>query len=82
LGGQTSRYWGVSKNRSGGVSSGGICTWRRFRKCLKCLQFPEEYETKLQQLKELLLLENQVFIKVYFADESGFSLTPDIPYGW
>jgi hypothetical protein len=25
LGGQTSRYWGVSKNRSGGGSSGGIC---------------------------------------------------------
>ncbi|MFT6360244.1 MAG: transposase [Saprospiraceae bacterium] len=30
----------------------------------------------------MLFLENQGFIKVYFADESGFSLTPDIPYGW
>lgn len=29
-----------------------------------------------------MLLESQGFIKVFFADESGFSLTPDIPYGW
>lgn len=57
-------------------------TWRRFRKCIKSLQFPKEYEAKLQELKQLLLLENQGFIKVYFADESGFSLTPNIPYGW
>lgn len=49
---------------------------------MKKLQFPEEYEAKLQQLKELLWLENEGFIKIYFADESGFSLTPTIPYGW
>jgi len=30
----------------------------------------------------LLLLERQGFITVRFADESGFSLTPSIPYGW
>lgn len=37
---------------------------------------------KLAQLKELLLLEAQGFIKIHFADESGFSLTPNVPYGW
>jgi transposase len=30
----------------------------------------------------LLLLEKQGELTVYFADESGFSLTPSIPYGW
>ncbi len=28
------------------------------------------------------MLEAQGFIKLYFADESGFSLTPSVPYGW
>lgn len=27
-------------------------------------------------------LEDQGYLKVYFADESGFSLDPAIPYGW
>lgn len=30
----------------------------------------------------LLYLEQQGYLKVYFADESGFSLTPCVPYGW
>jgi len=46
------------------------------------LRYPKEYAEKLKQLKELLLLEAQGFIKIYFADESGFSLTPTVPYGW
>lgn len=46
------------------------------------MRYPKEYAEKLKQLKELLLLEAQGFIKIYFADESGFSLTPTVPYGW
>lgn len=49
---------------------------------MKSKQDPKEYEAKLKQLKDLLLLEAQGFLKVYFADESGFSLTPNVPYGW
>ncbi len=30
----------------------------------------------------MLWLENEGYMNVYFADESGFSLTPTIPYGW
>lgn len=41
-----------------------------------------EYQEKLKELIILLYLESQGFLKVYFADESGFSLTPCIPYGW
>lgn len=46
------------------------------------MRFPKEYAEKLKQLKQLLILEKQGFIKLYFADESGFSLTPNVPYGW
>lgn len=27
-------------------------------------------------------MEAKDFLKIYFADESGFSLTPYVPYGW
>ena len=33
-------------------------------------------------MAQLLCLEQQGFIKLYFADESGFNLTPCVPYGW
>lgn len=33
-------------------------------------------------MNELLLLENQGKIDLLFTDECGFSLTPNIPYGW
>jgi len=27
-------------------------------------------------------LEDQQAVQLYFTDETGFKLTPDIPYGW
>lgn len=39
-------------------------------------------EQKRETLKELLLLEEQGSIDLFFTDESGFNLTPSIPYGW
>lgn len=43
---------------------------------------PLVYAHKKTQLKELLKLEAQGTIDVFFADECGFTLTPCIPYGW
>jgi transposase len=40
------------------------------------------YEQKRQQLKKLLLLEEEGLIDLLFTDESGFNLTPSVPYGW
>jgi len=37
---------------------------------------------KVIQLCGLLWLEKQNFIKLYYGDESGFNLVPNIPYGW
>lgn len=37
---------------------------------------------KLPQLKALYYLQKEQLVDLFFADESGFSLTPYIPYGW
>jgi transposase len=37
---------------------------------------------KTAQLKSLVKLARHQFIDLFFADESGFSLTPYVPYGW
>ena len=52
------------------------------RKWLKPKQNPEEYARLAAELTALLKLEDENKIKLYFADESGFSLNPTIPYGW
>ena len=57
-------------------------TWRRLRKSLKAKRNEIEYQAKLVQLCGLLWLEKQGFTKIYYGDESGFSLVPCIPYGW
>lgn len=43
---------------------------------------PRVYREKKERLNQLLLLESQGLIDLFFTDESGFSLTPNIPYGW
>lgn len=43
---------------------------------------PLEYKEKLTRLQSLFLLRKAEVIDLYFGDESGFSLTPYIPYGW
>lgn len=52
------------------------------RKWLKPLQDPEEYQQKLEQLHQLVQLAQDNFIDLFFADESGFSLAPNVPYAW
>jgi transposase len=59
-----------------------VCGPKRFRKWLKPLQNKQEYEQKRKRLHTLLFLAKQDMIKLYFGDESGFSLTPCVPYGW
>jgi len=49
---------------------------------LKNLQDEEEYQQKLKQLAQLLWLEKEGHIELYYGDASGFNLTPYIPYGW
>lgn len=57
-------------------------SFRRLRKSLKRKQNPEEYLRLEEQLNNLLSLEKEGYVDVYFGDESGFNLDPSIPYGW
>ena len=36
----------------------------------------------MNELCQLLQLEKQGYLRIYYGDESGFSLDPCIPYGW
>lgn len=56
--------------------------WKRFRRKLKGQPSPEELSEKVPKLKALYQLYKEGLIDLFFADESGFSLTPYIPYGW
>jgi transposase len=52
------------------------------RKSLKKKQNLDEYLRLEEQLNDLLSLEKEGHVDVYFGDESGFNLDPCIPYGW
>lgn len=41
-----------------------------------------DYKQGVKHLKTLMTLSTLQHIDLYFADESGFSLLPQIPYGW
>jgi transposase len=57
-------------------------SYRRIRQWVKGKPDPILYERKVQELKALIELEQNEFLTIYYGDESGFSTTPCVPYGW
>jgi len=57
-------------------------TWRRIRKRVKGEPDELEYQEKKQALLELKRQDEQGIIDLRYFDESGFCLTPYIPYAW
>lgn len=57
-------------------------SWHRFRRITHKRPEPSEYTQKKAALETLKKLEDEGHIALYYLDESGFSLTPSIPYGW
>ncbi len=49
---------------------------------MKKFRNEKEYEDKKQQLSDLIELKSEDYIDIYFADESNFNLTPNVPYAW
>lgn len=37
---------------------------------------------KIERMKALWMMQEQGLIDLYFGDEAGFQLVPNIPYGW
>lgn len=57
-------------------------TWRRMKRGLAKQPDPIEYEQKRQELEVMKQQEDRGEIEIRFLDQSGFCLTPSIPYGW
>ena len=57
-------------------------SWRRIRKGPKGKPDPDEYQYKKQALHEFQEQASQGILDLYYFDESGFCLTPYLPYAW
>lgn len=57
-------------------------TWKRIRLVPKGKPDTEEYEEKKKQLKIIREQEEKGEAEVWYYDESGFCLTPCVPYAW
>ena len=56
--------------------------WKRIRNRVGGEPDPELYENKKQILQALKKLSDLGFLDLRYLDESGFCLTPYVPYGW
>ena len=57
-------------------------SWHRLRRGVFGQPKAEEYTTKKTQLEQLQRLDGRGIIELYYLDETGFCLTPCVPYGW
>ena len=57
-------------------------TWRRVRKSMKKQRDEGLFEFFKQELGELIALDKQGTIRLWFYDESGFQLNPNAIYAW
>ncbi len=56
--------------------------WKRMKRGMSKIPDEWELEVKLPRLEELKEQAKKGEINLRYLDESGFSLKPDIPYGW
>ncbi len=56
--------------------------WKRIRNIVASQPDPQLYENKKQLLERLKKLSDLGFLDLRYLDESGFCLTPYVPYGW
>ena len=57
-------------------------SWKRVRKSLRNARNEEDYERSKCLINELINSYRSNEINVFYFDESGFSLTPSVPYAW
>jgi hypothetical protein len=56
--------------------------WRRVRRSLREKRDERAFRQAQQELLELHQQEQRGELELYYVDESGFSLTPEVPYAW
>lgn len=57
-------------------------SWKRVRKSLKSKQDKKEFEKAKKEIETLEEQQKKGELNLYYFDESGFDLTPSIPYAW
>jgi transposase len=57
-------------------------SWKRVRKSLKSKRNEEEFSRSKALIDQLIIAYKTHEIDLYYFDESGFSLTPSVPYAW
>ena len=57
-------------------------SWRRLRRVPAKRPASAEYERKRSALEVLKRLDADDVIKLYYLDETGFTLVPPVPYAW
>lgn len=55
--------------------------WKRVKKSTQKNR-PQDYEEKKAALEDLKTQEKKGLLNLYYADGSGFSLVPSVPYAW
>ncbi len=56
--------------------------WKRMRKSVKGKRNQAEFEHAQEEITTLHEQEAAGKVDIYYFDESGFSLTPEVPYAW
>ena len=56
--------------------------WYRIKRRVKGNPHPEDYQDKKKELEKLKELEKEGEIEIFYVDETGFCLTPYVPYAW
>lgn len=72
----------VSKDRIKRVLKALPFSWHRIRKIVKVKPDSQVYEDRKAALEKLVAEDKQGMIDLRYIDESGFCLTPYIPYAW
>ncbi|MBD2045344.1 IS630 family transposase [Coleofasciculus sp. FACHB-64] len=82
--GQVEREWNIriSKDTLKRVLKEFQMTWKRLKRGVSRSPWDWEYEIKLEKLESLKEQEKRQEIDLRYLDESGFCLTPYLPYGW
>lgn len=57
-------------------------TWRRVKKSLRSQRDQKRFDQAKSEIEALLNHHKQGKIKLFYFDQSGFSLDPTVPYAW
>lgn len=81
---QIEELWGVtvSKDTLKRILRNFEMTWKRFKRGLAGEPDPLDYKQKQSELADLKQLKICGEIDLRYLDETGFCLTPYVPYGW